>query len=103
MNKYAQLIEKLKIRKLIETDHMVILPKKDFKYWLGLPAYGHIYIRPAYDLITDDQGLAMFMSHFLEVYEETQNDNKKIAIKAVVFPLYRQMTGRNYDTKLVAL
>lgn len=68
-----------------------------------LPLYATMYIRPMYQLISDFEGLIEFVHLFLEVHSETDNLAQKESIEAVVFPLYEQLTERNYNTNLIAL
>ena len=85
----------------IQPDHkrgLVFMPYRGNEYWMGLPAYANIYIRKPYEMITDNNGLLEFCQYFLLEYSISNNEEKKLAIKAVVFPLYHALTGVNYDT-----
>lgn len=87
----------------LKPDHkrgLVILAHKDNMYWNCLPLYAQMYIRKPYEMVTDNNGLIEFLHHFLIEYSETKNEEKKIAIQAVVFPIYEMYTGHNYDTNL---
>ena len=93
----------LKERRKIESDNVLFMEARDYTYWIGLPVYAHMYIRPAYELITDLEGLVEFTQYFMVEYSETTNEFKKLCIEAVVFPIYEELTGRNFDVNLIAL
>lgn len=86
-----------------ECTELIIMDEKNAMYWLGLPSYAFIYIKKAYDQIFDEEGLRQFVHHFLLEYSITDNPAKKMCIETIVFPLYQQITGRNYDSQLIAL
>jgi hypothetical protein len=79
------------------------MPPKRLNYWAGLPMYADMYIRPAYEMIIDIEGLIEFVHYFLMEYMESNNDAKRCAIEAVVFPIYYTLTRRDFDTTLIAL
>lgn len=81
----------------------VELPRRSWGYWMGLPAYAHMYIKPAYNGVCDTETLVNFLDHFLGEYMETENEQKRLCIEAVVFPVYKDWTGRNFDANLIAL
>lgn len=81
---------------------IVIMPIRTPQYWLGLPMYADMYIRPAYELVFDHEGLIEFITYFLLEYSESNDEFKQLAIESVVFPLYNQLTGRNFDSNLIA-
>lgn len=74
------------------------LPRRESKYYLGLSAYASNFIRPLYDLIADEEGLVEFLHFFLVEYSETSNEQKKLDIETIIFPLYCFFTKYNYDT-----
>lgn len=85
----------------LQPDHkrgLVLMAHRGNEYWMGLPAYANIYIRKPYEMITDVNGLLEFCQYFLLEHSISNNIEKKLAIEAVVFPLYKGMTGVNYDT-----
>lgn len=96
--RHHRLYSLLKARQRAETNGLIAMTIHDWKYWLVLPPYADIYIRPLYELITDQEGLIEFVHHFLIDYSETTLEGKKICIEAVIFPLYKDLTGRNYPT-----
>ena len=93
----------LRERKNLETTELLIMPEKPPMYWIALPIYAHQFIRPAYDEINDFTGLLEFVHYFLLQHSITNNQEKKLSIECVVFPLYNQITGRNFETQLIAL
>lgn len=100
---YARLKGYLEHRACKPAGNLVAMPPRDWKYWMGLPPFADMYVRPMYDLIRDTHGLVAFLHYFLTEWEETGNPAKREAIEAVCFPIYRAWTGRNWDTKLIAL
>ena len=92
-----------KLLEEIQPEHrlgIVFLPERNNFYWLGLPAYANLYIRRPYEMVTCVKGFIEFMHHFLLEYSITNNQDKKTAIEAVVFPLYSTVMGFNYDTEI---
>lgn len=76
----------------------VSLTERSWEYWLGLPTYAHMYIRPLYEMVCDQEGLIEMIHYFLLELSETESPEKALAIKTVIFPLYNWMAGgRNYD------
>ncbi len=91
------LIKYLEEKKL-SLDSVVTTKRYSDIYWKVLPPYAEVFIKPAYELVFDLEGLNAFIHHFLIEYEYSNNDAKKLCIESVIFPLYRLVTGRNYDT-----
>jgi hypothetical protein len=94
--------EILKERKNKKTRALIIMPEKDMMYWVALPVYAHMFIKPAYEEINDLEGLFEFIHYFLVEHSITDNPAKQMCIETIVFPLYHSITKRNYDTDLVA-
>lgn len=79
------------------------LARRGWNYWAGLPAYASMYIRPAYNGVCDTETLVNFLDHFLGEYMETENHEKRLCIEVVIFPIYYELTGRNFNSNLIAL
>ena len=86
-----------------ESGELIIMPEKSNMYWLGLPDYAFIYIKKAYDQVFYEEGLRQFVHHFLLEHSITDDPRKKMCIESVVFPIYQELTGRNYDSTLICL
>lgn len=82
--------------------HQIDLPSRGSDFWLGLPAYAHLYIKYHYDMVVNMEGMMEFVQFYLVEYGETDNPVKKMCIEAVVMPIYKAITGCNYDTNLFA-
>lgn len=93
----------LRERKDKQTTGIIVMDEKGMDYWINFPVYAHLFIKPAYDEINDLEGLIEFVHYFLVEYSETSNPVKKMCLETIIFPLYQQITGRNYDTELIYL
>lgn len=91
---HQQLYKKLKSRQSVKSRELVIMPPLNNLHLL--PAYAQMYIKPPYELITDLEGLIEFVQHFVGAYSEG-NPAQKMCISVIVFPIYKSLTGRNYD------
>lgn len=76
---------------------MILMPIWSYSH---LPAYADIYIRPAYEMIFSMETLIEFVQHFIVEYEESKNPAKRGCIQEIVFPIYKSITGINYNEEL---
>lgn len=77
--------------------------KKDDMYFEGAGHYAAMYIKPRMKQVKDFYDMLEVVHHFLIEYSESNNDAKKKAIEMTIFPIYKGITGRNYDVNLIAL
>ena len=64
-----------------------IVPTKTDNYWSGLPVYAKMYIKPAYDLLYDLEGMIVFCHYFMIEKSHSNNEIKIQAIGMVVQPM----------------
>ncbi|MEM1337814.1 MAG: hypothetical protein AAF634_10090 [Bacteroidota bacterium] len=72
---------------------------KETVYWEGLPLYARCWIKHDYDQIQTWWECQEFISRYLEEYETTRNSIKRLAIAAVVLPMYERLTGQKYTVQ----
>jgi hypothetical protein len=97
------IIKILKKRRKQQTKALVFINQMPPMYWIGLGKYANEYMQPAYNLLTDIEGLYEFCHYFLVEYSETNCETKKNAIRAVVFPIYESIAGMGYNEDLTAM